>query len=90
MIALRAVFLGNDLWSVPTLEHLAAAPDVEVAAVITNPARPAGRGSRHRPTAVAEAASRLGLEVVEVDDVRDGAGRETIESLRPDALVVVA
>jgi methionyl-tRNA formyltransferase len=86
----RVVFLGNDPWSVPTLEALAAADDLEVALVITNPPRPAGRGSRLTPTAVAEAARRIGLEVLEVDGVRSGAGRDAIRRLRPDVIVVVA
>ncbi|HVF08363.1 MAG TPA: methionyl-tRNA formyltransferase [Actinomycetota bacterium] len=90
MTALRAVFLGNDPWSVPTLDDLAKAPDVPIASVITNPARPAGRGARRRPTAVADAAARLHLGVLEVEGVREGAGREAIERMRPDVLVVVA
>jgi len=61
-----------------------------VVAVITNPPRPAGRGSRLTPTAVAEAARVLGLTVLEVDGVRQGAGFEAIRTAAPDALVVVA
>lgn len=90
MTALRAVFLGNHPWSVPTLDDLAEAPDVQILSVITNPARPAGRGARPRPTAVAEAAVRLHLDVREVEGVREGVGREAIERLRPDVLVIVA
>lgn len=90
MSSLRVIFLGNDRWSAPTLEAIAAADDIEVALVITNPARPAGRGSRLTPTAVAEAGRRLGLDVLETGGVRSGAGHEAIERLRPDVLVVVA
>jgi methionyl-tRNA formyltransferase len=86
----RVLFLGNDAWSVPTLEALTSAIDVDLAAAITNPPRPAGRGSKLRPTAVAEAASRLGVPVLEVDGVRAGAGREAFDRLEPDAVVVVA
>ena len=87
---MRLVFLGNDPWSVPSLEALAAHPGFEVVAVITNPPRPAGRGSRLTPTAVAEAARVLGLTVLEVDGVRHGAGFDAIRVAAPDALVVVA
>jgi methionyl-tRNA formyltransferase len=86
----RVVFLGNDPWSVPTLEALAAAADITVDLVITNPPRPAGRGSRLTPTAVAEAARELGLVVLEAEGVRAGAGRDAIVAGHPDALVVVA
>ena len=87
---MRLVFLGNDLWSVPSLEALAAHPGLDVAAVITNPPRPAGRGSRLTPTAVADAARALGIEVLEVDGVRQGTGFDAIRVAAPDALVVVA
>lgn len=87
---MRVVFLGNDPWSVPTLEALSAADDVDVVLVITNPPRPAGRGSRLTATAVAEAARRIGLAVLEVDGVRSGAGLDAIRRLEPDAIVVVA
>jgi methionyl-tRNA formyltransferase len=86
----RVLFLGNDAWSVPTLEALVDAADVEVATAITNPPRPAGRGSKLRPTAVAEASVRLGVPVLEVDGVRAGRGRAAVDRLEPDAIVVVA
>ena len=54
MTGLRIAFLGNHAWSVPTLEALAEADDVEIVRVITNPpVRPgAGRacGRRRWPT----------------------------------------
>jgi methionyl-tRNA formyltransferase len=86
----RVFFLGNDPWSVPTLEALAEADDVRVELVITNLPRPAGRGSRLTSTAVADAARALGLELLEVDGVGAGDGWAALESSRPDAVVVVA
>lgn len=88
-MAIRVAFLGNDRWSVPALDALAGAPDVDVALVITNPPRPAGRRSRPRSTAVADRARTLGLPLSEVDGVR-GEGQAAIEAARPDAIVVVA
>jgi methionyl-tRNA formyltransferase len=86
----RVIFLGNDRWSVPTLEALAEAADVNVELVITNPPRPAGRGSRLTATAVAQAADRLDLDLLETDGVRAGEGFRAIDEASPDALVVVA
>ena len=86
----RVLFLGNDAWSVPTLEALAGAPDIELAKAITNPPRPAGRGSRLRPTVVAEAGARLGVPILEADGVRSGPGRAAVDRSEPDAMVVVA
>lgn len=87
---MRGFFLGNDPWSVPTLEALVASGDIDVELVITNPPRPAGRGSRLTPTAVADSARALDLRLLETEGVRAGDGREAIERSRPDLLVVVA
>jgi methionyl-tRNA formyltransferase len=88
-VALRVAFLGNDPRSVPTLEALAASPHAP-AVVVTREPRPAGRGGELRPTAVAEAARRLGLPLREVATVKEGEGREALERAEPDVLVVVA
>jgi methionyl-tRNA formyltransferase len=86
----RVAFLGNAPWSVPTLRTLAAADDIEVVLVVTNPPRPAGRGSRLRATAVADAARDLGLDVLETHGLRDPGDRATLRDRAPDAIVVVA
>lgn len=87
---MRVAFLGNDTWSVPALRALAAADDVDLELVLTNPPRPAGRGSRLTPTVVADAASDLDLPLLEVARVRDGEGFEALDAMEPDAIVVVA
>ena len=87
---MRIAFLGNDEWSVAPLAALGADEHVEVALVITNPPRPAGRGSRLTPTAVARAAVELGLPLLEIDDLRDAEGSSALAALRPDVAVVVA
>jgi methionyl-tRNA formyltransferase len=87
---MRIAFLGNDTWSVPSLRALAQADDIDVELVLTNPPRPAGRGSRLTPTAVADAASDLDLPLLEVARVRDGEGFEALDAMEPDAIVVVA
>jgi methionyl-tRNA formyltransferase len=87
---MRVAFLGNDPWSVAPLRALADAPDIEVELVVTNPPRPAGRGSQLTPTAVANAARSLDLPLLEVDRIRDGDGFDALDSREPDAIVVVA
>jgi methionyl-tRNA formyltransferase len=86
---MRAAFLGNARWSVPSLEALAGS-DHEVAVVITRDPRPAGRGGRPRQTAVADAARRLGLPLVETPSAVRGEGLDALRSADPDVLVVVA
>jgi methionyl-tRNA formyltransferase len=87
---MRVAFLGNDPWSVAPLRALSDASDIEVDLVLTNPPRPAGRGSQLTPTAVADAARTMDLPLLEVDRVRDGAGFDALDELEPDAIVVVA
>jgi methionyl-tRNA formyltransferase len=84
------VFLGNDAWSVPTLEALARAEDIDVVLVVTNPPRPAGRGSKLTPTRVADVARRLGLSLTETETTRDVGFLERLRTIAPDATVVVA
>jgi methionyl-tRNA formyltransferase len=74
---------------VPSLEALLAS-DIDVAAVVTNPDRPAGRGMRARPSPVKTAARRAGLEVLQPERARDPALAEWVEALAPDAATVVA
>jgi methionyl-tRNA formyltransferase len=87
---IRAVFLGNDIWSVPTLGRLARTGGVEVVLVVTNPPRPAGRGSKLSATPVADAARRLALPLEETETTRGEAFLERLRSLAPDVSVVVA
>jgi methionyl-tRNA formyltransferase len=86
---LRVAFLGNDPWSVPSVEALAGS-NHDLAVVVTRVPRPAGRGSRLRPTAVAGAARQLSLPLAEVETVKHGDGFERLAATEPDVLVVVA
>lgn len=86
---LRVAFLGNDAWSVPSLEALAASRH-DVVLVVTAEPKPAGRGNELTPTPVAEAARRLGLPLAEVESVKSGAGFKKLAVTAPDVLAVVA
>ena len=88
--SVRVVFLGNDAWSVPTLQALAESELIEIALVVTNPARQAGRGSKLTPTPVASAARRLGLPLAETETTRDEGFMKRLSATAPDATVVVA
>jgi methionyl-tRNA formyltransferase len=87
---MRVAYLGNDPWSVPPLEALAAGTRHRVVLVVTRQPRPAGRGGEPRTTAVAEAARRLRLPVVETRTVKEGEGLESLRGSTPDVLAVVA
>jgi methionyl-tRNA formyltransferase len=87
---MRVAFLGNDAWSVAPLRALTEADDIDVDLVVSNPPRPAGRGSQLTPTAVADAVRSLDLPLLEVDRIRDGEGFDALDMREPDAIVVVA
>jgi methionyl-tRNA formyltransferase len=59
----RVAFLGTPDVAVPALEALLAAPDVEVAVVLTNPDRPKGRSKRPVPPPVKVAAEAADVPV---------------------------
>lgn len=57
---MRLVFFGSGAFGLPTLAHLAASGTHEIAAIVTQPDKPAGRGGRLTPTPIAAwAAERL-------------------------------
>lgn len=87
---MRVVFLGSGDIGIPTLEWLAAAPDIELAAVVTQPDRPAGRGLQLTPCAIKEEAAARGLTVLQPPKIRAPEALKEIEALRPDLLVVMA
>lgn len=86
---MRVVFLGNDPWSVPSVEALASSSH-DLALVVTRVPRPAGRKGELRPTAVADAARSLKLPLLETATVKRDEGFETIRSQAADILAVVA
>ncbi len=66
---MRAVFFGTSQFALPALDALVASP-VEVAAVFTQPDRPAGRGRRHTPPPVKTRAQEAGLPVFQPERIR--------------------
>jgi methionyl-tRNA formyltransferase len=85
----RIVFFGTPAFAVPALEALVASGR-SPARVVTQPARPAGRGRRLHEPPVAEAARRLALPVEAVARVGAPEFLERLAALAPDLAVVVA
>ena len=86
---MRIIFMGSPDFAVPTLEALVEAGH-EVAAVYTQPPRPAGRGKGERPTPVAVRAQELGIEVHSPKSLRRAEDHEAFEALDADVAVVAA
>ena len=85
---MRIVFAGTPEFAVPSLR--AALGKAEVAAVYTQPDRPAGRGRALQMSPVKQAALAAGLEVRQPERLGTRAAREALRALRPDVMVVVA
>ena len=73
----------------PSLKALIDSP-AEVAAVVTNPDKPAGRGMELRPSPVKQEAVAAGLEVLQPARAREPELEERLRELAPDVAVVVA
>jgi methionyl-tRNA formyltransferase len=85
---MRLIFLGTPAFAVPTLEAIVRAGH-EVAAVLTQPDRPRGRGQNAAASPVKEAALRLGLTVYQPERVRKPEAVGYLSGLGCDAMVVV-
>ena len=86
---MRLVFMGTPDFAVPALDALVAAGH-EIAAVYTQPPRPAGRGKKSRPAPVQARAEALALPVRHPDSLRDPDEQAAFAALGADAAVVAA
>jgi len=86
---MRIVFMGTPDFSVAPLDALIEAGH-EIAAVYTQPPRPAGRGQKSRPSPVQTRAEALGLPVRSPKNFRDTADIDDLKALGSDVAVVVA
>jgi methionyl-tRNA formyltransferase len=84
------VFAGTPDFAVASLRELYAHPSIDVAAVYTQPDRPAGRGRRQQLSAVKQAANDLRLAVHQPLNFNDAEAAATFSGHRADVLVVAA
>jgi len=85
---MRIVFAGTPEFAVPCLR--AVALRAEVAAVYTQPDRPAGRGRELTPSPVKREAVLRGIPVLQPDNFKSALSKAALRALKPDLLVVVA
>jgi methionyl-tRNA formyltransferase len=86
---MRIAFMGTPDFAVPTLDALAGAGH-DIAAVYSQPPRPAGRGKVLRPSPVQARAEVLGIEVRTPLSLRDLDAQEAFRALDLDVAVVAA
>ncbi len=89
MSALRIIFAGTPEFAVPSLEAVTSSGH-DIAAVYTQPDRPAGRGRKLTASPVKQAALAHGLTVFQPPTLRDAAAVEALGSHDADLMVVVA
>src|SRR5262245_8489677 len=86
---LRLCFMGTPEFALPSLAALCAAGHA-IAAVYTQPPRPAGRGHAMRTSPVHDFAAARGLPVASPASLRDPAEQQRFIGLGLDAAIVVA
>jgi methionyl-tRNA formyltransferase len=84
----RIGFAGTSSWAADCLSLLVGDPALEVALVLTQPDRPAGRGRALRPPPVAERAVELGLPLLQ--PTRPGEALGALQAAALGAMAVVA
>ncbi|WAL94318.1 methionyl-tRNA formyltransferase [Streptomyces sp. Je 1-369] len=87
---MKLVFAGTPEVAVPALDALIASDRHEVAAVVTRPDAPAGRGRRLVASPVAERAEEAGIEVLKPAKPRDEDFLARLREIGPDCCPVVA
>ena len=87
---MKLVFCGTPDFAVPSLQALVDAGH-QIALVLTQPDRPAGRKLELSIPPVKQLALTLGLPVLQPERLKNNPDlRSTLEALAPDAIVVVA
>jgi methionyl-tRNA formyltransferase len=84
----RVGFAGTSGWAAEALALLVHDPSLEVALVLTQPDRPAGRGRALRRPPVAERASELGIGVLQPE--RPGEALDELRAAGLGSMAVVA
>lgn len=86
---MRIIYFGTPEFAASQLEAILAA-GYEVAAVVTTPDKPAGRGKQMRASEVKECALRYGLPVLQPERLKDDGFVEQLRTFNADLFVVVA
>lgn len=86
---MRLVFAGTPAAALPTLRALAASRHT-VAAVVTRPDAPVGRGKKMHRSPVAELAEELGLETLKPVRPNEGWFLDRLRAIAPDCCPVTA
>jgi methionyl-tRNA formyltransferase len=84
----RLLFFGTPQFAVPTLDALTR--EHEIAIVVAQPDKPAGRGMKMHAPAVAVKAKELGLPLQQPPKVRNAEFLDAMRAVNPDVGIVIA
>ncbi len=85
----RLIFMGTPAFALPSLEALLAAGE-EVAAVVTQPDKPRGRGQKISPSPVKDLALAWHLPVLQPRSLKDPDFMAALQAFQPELMIVVA
>ncbi len=85
----RIVFMGTPDFAAHILSALHAEAH-QIAAVVTSPDKPAGRGRKIQGSAVKQQAEQFGLPVLQPVNLKDPLFLQALQDLRADLFIVVA
>lgn len=86
---MKIVFMGTPDFAVPSLDILVK-NGYEVAAVVTQPDKPKGRGNKLTPPPVKEYALNNNIPILQPEKVKTGTFAQQLREIAPDLLVTVA
>jgi methionyl-tRNA formyltransferase len=85
----RIIFMGTPAFAVPSLKALLDHGE-KIAAVVTQPDRPKGRGRKLTPPPVKEAAISAGLPVFQPEKIKGQDFLAQLRDFQPDLIIVAA
>lgn len=90
MSKVRILFMGTPAFASTALQSMLDDEHFEIAAVVTQPDRPAGRKMQLTPSPVKKLALEKGLKVLTPETVNTEAFRQEVQNLAVESAVVVA
>jgi len=87
---MRVVFIGTGEIGAPTLHALLRSKEHQLAAVVTQPDKPAGRDQRIKPPPIKKALAGAKIPTLQPARIKDRQSIEEISVLAPEVIVVMA
>jgi methionyl-tRNA formyltransferase len=87
---MRVVFIGAGEIGIPVLRWLLDSKEHDLAAVVTQPDKPAGRDQKMTPPPIKSALAGKNISILQPGRIKDREAIEQIRALAPDAIVVMA